>query len=579
MTKPNKTLSMDFNSFKGICLPQCHSGKESISDIVNFHITENGSVKKRSGYRHILSSEEKAINTVWSGKLRGAFKCYAVIANVVYEINLKEKSKRYIGTLTSSGNSLCFFCYKDNLYIKDTEHFYLVTDSYIKLQYGFVPLLGKDWGTTLPGEIHQPLNLMNRYARISYKISATYTNLLPTLYPVKSILSVYRNGIPLPEDEYYFDANLNTINIKNGVSEGQYFLVAVEFKDNPEPYNEYLKDCSMAQSFGKINDFRVFAWGAKSKSSHIFASSHVSDGDLSDSESLFSGYGELYFKKNNSFCVGDGSNSVTAVSRHYDRLLIFTDGDVWMANAAISEAEDLPVISINSTAGCASQRSNVMAGNDPVTVSKNSILKWTSQTDEINDCNAYSISGDINEKLNKSFFENAVVHKNLYKNELWFLDPSRGDIIWIYNINNGSWVRFTGMSDVLGMFDSDGNVGFYTKNDIFIFDDSLRSDYNKFEEPINIEARLESGILDFDTTNQKRLTEAELVGDLNKKTRITLSCDTGEKISFEISDNSEHSITKLRVRSGRFKTARLLLTAHGDTEQTIHRIRIKAKEK
>ena len=579
MAKSNKTLEIDFDYFEGICLSKCHSGKKSVADIVNFHITDDGSLKKRCGYRHLLNSGTKKIHSIWSGKIKGKFICYVLFDNIVYLLNFEEKETRYIGALISPGKYSSFFCYKDNLYIKDTDYFYLVTEYYLKRITGYVPLYGKDWPTTKPGEIYQPLNLMNHYARISYKVTVPYTNLLPVVHPVSSIVSVYRNGTLLDSSEYYFDSLLNTININSKISEGQTYLVTVLFDSSSEPTNAQLEECDMVATFGKISDFRAFAWSTRTKSSNIYVSSRISEEDHAASEAVLPDCGDLYFKKENSFSVAGGNNFVTSVSRHYDRLLIFTDGDAWMANAAM-EGDGLPVININSTAGCATQKSNTMAGNDPVTVSKNCIVRWRSNTDEVNEFNAYSISDDINQKLDASFFSNAIVYKNIYTNELWFTDTTGDGTIWIYNINKGSWVRFLCEKEILGMFDANGNIGFYTINDIFIFDESLNVDVAQDGTATEIVSSFESGILDLGSANSKRLTSGEIMGDMcGSSTTVSVNCDNGEHISFDCQDSSEHSIEKRRLHSGRFKTIKLSLTAKGDTNQVIHSIKIKAKEK
>lgn len=580
MAKTNKTLDIDFDSFEGICLPKCHSGKKSVADIVNFHIANDGSLKKRCGYRHVIDSEGRTIHSVWSGKIKGVFKCYALIDNIVYDIDLKEKTKKYIGVLIASPKYSSFFLYKDNLYIKDTDYFYMVKGNYLQRMIGYVPLFGKDWPTTKPGEIYQPLNLMNSYARISYKVSAPYTNLLPVVYPVSSILSVYRNGTLMDSGDYYFDSEFNTVNIRNGVSEGETYLVSVIYDSSATPDNELLADCDIVQVFGKISDFRAFAWSTKVKSSNIYVSSYVSAEDYTASDTVVKGCGDLYFKKENSFSVGGGNNFVTSVAQHYDRLLIFTDGDAWMANVAMQGGEDFPVMNINSTAGCANQRSNAMAGNDPVTVSKTSIVRWTSETDEINECNAYSISDGINDKLDSSFFSNAIVYKDIYKNELWFMDPTGDGTVWIYNISKDSWVRFICEEGTKGIFGTDGNVGFYTPSDIFVFDQTLSTDIDRDGNTTAIASSFESGILDFGSANAKRLTCGTLIGDMgDASATVNISCDNGESITFNCRDSSEHTIKSQRLHSGRFGTMKLFITADGEAEQIIHRIKIQAKEK
>ena len=83
----------------------------------------------------------------------------------------------------------------------------------------------------------------------------------------------------------------------------------------------------------------------------MFISSQVSDEDLELAEQSVKGCGDIYFSEDNSFSVGDGQSCITAIAQHYDRILLFTDKNVWMTSALVNDGE-LPLMSINSTAGC-----------------------------------------------------------------------------------------------------------------------------------------------------------------------------------------------------------------------------------
>ena len=104
---------------------------------------------------------------------------------------------------------------------------------------------------------------------------------------------------------------------------------------------EELMKCNRAFVFGGINNTRPFLWGGKN--GVMFTSAFVSEGSLNASRIGFAQSDALYFPVNYEFVVGDGVSPISAVSRHYDRLLIFTENGAWMADSSSCGIEDFPI--------------------------------------------------------------------------------------------------------------------------------------------------------------------------------------------------------------------------------------------
>ena len=579
MARSKKALKITFEDFDGIDLRKTHTGKISCADIENFRIMPDGSLKKRCGYKPIYTSASK-VYAVWSGMLGGEFVCFAVIGSNVYKIDLENNTAKSIAFMSSGSSRFSFFFYIDTLYLKDTTTFYKVTTSYVKKVEGYVPLYGKDWPTTFCGEINEPLNLLNTKARISYKVPANNSVMLPTGLKVLQVYSVYKNGELLPSSSYTIDSTFNTINMQS-VKEGDEFLVNLQFDyaaAGTSTMKMYLFQTTGVKVYSDIHTSRVFLWGSTPKNT-VYATTPISAESYAESEKYFSGHSPIYVPVGSEFVLGDGKNNVTAMLTHYDRLLIFTDGDVWMVDSAIFSDQNTPVKSINSVAGSSVSGAAIMAGNDPVSVGRHTIFRWTSDTDEFNQCNAYSISDGINEKLSADFFKNAIVFNDIYKNELWFYDPSGDGTVWIYSVNKKHWFKYTGIV-AKSFFDANGKVGFYDDYSIYVFSEELAYDTDNSGAEKEITAVFESGLLDFESHEKKRLLEICTAGDVKSgELQVELRLDTGEVITSHPTVNGAHTLASKKLTSGRFSSLKMFIRSSGQTDGTIHSVILKANKK
>ncbi len=580
MAKSNRTLCTEFTSFSGINIPEIHSGKASIKALENFQIESDGSIKKRSGFRHRFHFAEGEIKNVWSGRIKGQFKCYLLIGKQIYAFHPEENTYSQLGEISTSDSDISFFFFENTLYLKDSEHFYRINDLGLTPVIGYVPLYGKDWPTTYAGEIYEPLNLMHRKARISYLTGFPNTSMLPTVHPVKSILAVYRNGKKLADDAYIFDTNFNVISINGGVNDGERFLVCVEFDELDEPLRDMLGECQYSKLIGSADTQRIAAWGANSDKSYMFLSSHISSEDYEESEKYFPDHGTFYFKAKNSFHAGDGSKGITSVVESSDKLLVFTEDELWTSSSAISADDTIPLVNTNPIFGCSSFYGTSIAENDPIAVSYRGIMRWSSNDKNTSGFTASNVSAPVSHELSPSFLQRARVYANREKNQLWFFEPHASGIVWIYSVDKKSWFKFTGLKNASGFFELEGKTAFFCGNDFFIFSDELSYDCDESENIYPIVAKFESGILDFESKGQKKLLSCELSADVKDEAlEIIVHCDTGEQISFTPHPCSDHSLFNVRLHSSRFSTAVISIVSRGQNSQVIHGISLKAKEK
>ena len=574
-TKSNQTLCVRYDSFEGIDTRRSHSG--GIRDALNLRILPDGSLQKRQGYRCIRSLDYGA-RAIWSGIINGSFACYYLTRNSVYTLDLATGEATFCATVATSEGRAQFFYFRDALYLTDTEKIYKILETSAEPIVGYVPLFGKDWGTGYPGEINEPLNLLHRHARITYKIEEGHSAYLPTLYPVGEIRAIYKNGELMSPSDYSFDSRFNTINIA-GLEVGDALEADITFEgDTDSEQTAALLSSPYAYVFGGINNSRLFMWGGESDNT-IFTSTYVSRESLREAEKHFEGCGHIYFRAGNQFTVGDGRYAVKAVARHFDRLLILTEGDAWIADSSACGEEEFPIMNVNSRIGCFSDRGVVTVGNDPVSVGRRAVFRWTSDTDELNECNAYSISEQISELLTPSFFKTAVVYADELRGELWFCSRAEQGIAWIYNLEKKAWTRFDNIA-ADAFFDADGDVGFISGENICVLRDNCYLDYDSAESSVGtpIRASLVSGVIDLDTPKKKRLKALRCSADLSENSlEIKMLTNFGEEIRASILPPGQHSAHSVRLHSHRLDTFSFSIAADGADRERIHSLTIEAR--
>ena len=250
-----------------------------------------------------------------------------------------------------------------------------------------------------------------------------------------------------------------------------------------------------------------------------------------------------------------------------------------MSNYGVTETGEFPVMKINSTIGCTSPGGVILAGNELFSVGPNKIFRWTAETDEVNECNAYSISDPIAPYLDDSFFKNASLFYHAYRNDVWFYDTTGDGSAWIYNIDAKTWTKF---NNIIGLriFAIGPTVYMLGTKNFFRFEPSYAYDQDQNKANFDITGIFQSGLLDFGTNDKKRLSGIELVGDLHSlPLNVSVECDTGETVELELIGNESHQVNMRRLNSGRFNSATVTLTHSERGKIILHGLKLNARTK
>lgn len=564
-----------FEGFSGIDTRFLHSKEPRSADVCNFRICDDGALKKRCGFRHSVNTYEE-IRAVWSGMLNGEEQCLVLHGS---KVSLYEKDTNYLSIVGFVGNAsgrACFFYYRDRLYLADGKRMYEIISQNLRVASvtGYIPLIGKDWSTGDRGEIYEKRNLLCDRARISYKIEQYPSIYLHTGWSAKSIDAVYLNGVLVPSENYTYNTIFKSVELM-GMNAGDEVLIYVTY-DSPEDtdVSQGLFTCTAATNFGDLRGDRIFMWGG-TKTNTLYCSEFVSRESMEESLKVTQNSGPLYFPAGYEFAAGDGRHDVRAAIRHYDRLLVFTDGDAWNADPTVSGLENIPLLSINKGAGCESMCAVETADNSPISIGKHTIFSWNADTDEFNECNATSISNPIDALLSENFYKTATVFNAKKYGELWF-HAFGEESTWIYNVKSKAWYRFTGF-DAKGFFEHSGKIFFFDDNNIYCFEDTLCYDLWEESFQINIVAVFTSDILEFSTHRKKRLDRMLIRLDKSEASiNVQFTFDSIKTIyeKFKIPLSKEHHVFNKRLHSGRFQYAVVKITSNDEYIPCVHSMEI-----
>ena len=570
--KKNQKHSLTFNGFGGVNRALCHGEKLLADDVENFRILEDGTLEKRSGFGFVTdlgTSPRATYRTIIGGKET----LFVLLNSMVCILDCESGDLSEIGTIESSEGNACFFHFKESLFLLDGVKVYEYADNSFREVLGYVPLVAKDWQNDVVGDIWQPRNILNRHARATFIISDPPSSFLCVGEPVESVEAVYLNNALLKPERYSIDEGFNAISVQ-GLDAGDRVELFFTYKNGYDTLLSRLCSSVSSALFGGIGSSRIFLCGGNG-SGTVFGSKNVTDLELAASKKLYPQSNGLYFPASYAFDAGNGINEVQAIVRSYDRILIFTEGDVWMISP--DEGSDASgAVSVNPWLGCPVGGGGVALENDAVSIGNGSVWRWSRASES--GYKAQCLSAPIDPTLSKSFLSNCGIFYYATRRELWLYNKTQ-KIAWIYGEDAKAWYSFTGFCADF-MTEINGAVIFIKDGELYRFYDGKPSDTDNQGIEHLFSAKYVTNTLDFGVERNKNLASVTLSGDLrNGNILLKFDTNTGESLTCEISDekNYEHSIINARLCSGRFKYGTLTISSPAGRWQKIHRLTLSAR--
>ena len=565
MSEKKKNGSAVIDRFGGVDRTSRYDAPVSAQGIENFRILNDGSLEKRYGYRHLCYLGEP-VRSLYSCHVNQNFFLFALIGDSVYKISADGSRTEHIGRVGTFEGNACFFFFRERLYLLDGEAIYEYGNDGFSPVLGYVPLIADGWGTGRVGKINEPRNILNRHARATYNIDVSSIYLALDA-PVESIEAVYINAALMPKEMYKIDDFFTAIDVyelKPGDRVDVYFTYKEGFDEL------YRRLCSSTSSalFGGIGRNRIFLC-CNNRSGTVFSSKNVSSLDILASQKHYPESGELYFPVGYEFEAGDGMAEIQTMIRFYDRVVIFTESDVWMVTPDDEGSDFATTTSVNARIGCPSEKGATLSENEPVSVGYRSVFAWSAGGDGRLD--AENISAPIDGILDTEYLDNCGVYYDTAKNELWLYNSHSSDV-WVYNTVSKAWYSFTGIC-AEQILDLNGSVAFVSGGHLYVFDKELDVDVGADGASRNISAIYRSNPSSFGDDRIKNLRSVTVGAELaDAELRICIgsSSDRSSELTLLPSDRDVAAPISRRHSLERFRSAEFSIISDGRARQKIH---------
>lgn len=573
----NTTVSREIlDGFPGMDVSTSR-GKKSCR-LQNFRVLSDGSLEKREGVR-LLASLGATVRGICSFTDGNEEVILAAAGNALYRIGSDGTITSSVAFATTSGK-VGFLMFRGELLLFDGDGIYRYdggcTASHIQ---GYAPLYGKNWSGCgyLSDVVNEPINFASSHIRIQYLLNEESDYLHVGLH-ILSVDWVMQSEYYLEADSYSVSNDGYAVNFTSPLATGN-VVIGVTL-DGSYYHDSTFYTAVNGATFDDFAQSRAFLFGG-SDPSRMFVSVPMKESSLAASKAGYPNSCELYFPKSQSLSFGSGQ-SITAVQRLYDRMMILFPDSVWVTpELKTVETNNLQFSPLCNHMGCSAENAILMTGAaSPVTVTSGGIYRWKMDPDFIEECVTERISDAILPMLGDNFFTSAKICHYRRRAELWFRDPTDSEgKIFVYGLDTKKWSMFSGIpADEL--FSCHGGVGFVDGGCIYLFDTTQAVD--NFTDGVQaIEAVYESGFLDFsDPGVRKRLAGMTVSADLNDGILKMQMRDNGEIADGVMSNEGDpgdmdpSGIYELRLTSGRFRHARLSLRAPGAARQRIYRAEI-----
>lgn len=463
----------------------------------NFKITNEANLQLRAGQETAIESDapvrgiwrgwlgsEEHIVCAWGGKL---YRVWAEDSNGVKSLAYKtdntpnEWKCEAIGVLDDRPTS--FFQFTDKLYILNGTE-YLCWDGVdnARTVEGYRPLVANAAPPSGGGTLQEAVNKLNglRRMRFSGDGNATEYQLLET--NVDIISRVLINGSIVSPADYTVSTEDGTVSFATAPELGTDNVEIWWRKGNGD--RDAITAMRFAEIFNGYSDNRVFLYGDGGNQAVY---SGLDNDGLPTAE---------YFPDLNVMKVDATDTPITAMVRHFDRLLIFKPDCAYVAEYTTvtvdnSNLAGFYLAPISRDFGCTVYGGAVLVSNYARTVNGKAVYDWRMSSTTVRD---ERITKRVSERVERSMArltgnDGVFVFDDEQEHEYYVFG---GGEALVHNYESDAWYLYTGLPANCAAKADDGLL-LGTDSGLVIFGGGLRGDFGQA-----IDGYWESGSLDFD---------------------------------------------------------------------------------
>ena len=448
------------------------------------------------------NSADCAVRGLWSGYVGGEEVLCAACGGYLWQLERSDGgvwSKTACGTVDTS-EDVFMFGFDEKLYLLNGSQYRVWDGESLTDVAGYRPLVAVSAPPEGGGTSLEQVNKLCGQRRMRFSPDGSATTFQLPEREVQSIdyVRYVASGVDLTS--YETDLEDGTVTITPAPAEGVDSL-EVGWTVGANSAAE-VRAMRCAELYNGEQDTRVFLYG---------------DGS---SRCLYSGidYDGLpradYFPELNAAHIGDANTPVTALIRHYDRLLAFKTDSAWALGYAQLTLADGSVTAgfyvspVNRSVGCCALGQAVLVENRPRTLDARSVIEWlgtASASYNGDERNAQRVSQRVDRTIRSFDLASAKTFYDKYAHEYYVIGPDGTALV--YGVDCDAWYIYTNFAarclinykDELYFGTADGFLRHFSAD--------YRSDAG---EPID--ARWESGSMDFGADFRRKYSAMLWVG-------------------------------------------------------------------
>lgn len=511
----------------------------------NFRITPESYLQIRPGYSEVVSlAEGHPVRALHRDVVGGTERVIAVCNGKAYSLNTSTYAATEIGTLADAPTTI--FGFSNKLYFLNGTEYKVWNGTTFADVAGYVPLTYTGCvPSTGGGTAAQRVNKLTGSKEMWFSADGTAAYKL-TESDITSVDSVIVSGVLKTVTTHY------TVNLTTGTVTFTSGNIPAAADNNVKI--KYTKGTGsgradiLAQKFIEFyngnQDARVFLYGDSTNKCYY------SDLEYSGAPSA------EYFPDLNEISVDTSNTPITALIRHYDRLLIYKSDDAFVGSYDIITLNDGTVTAgfkispLNRAIGNEAMGQVQLVSNNPFSLYESSVYEWvTSSTRD--ERNAQRISDRVRETL-KSFDLSACLTFDDQDNfEYWIVHGTTA-VVFSYAAN--AWFIYTNIP--ASCFERFNGSLFFGTSDGGIM--RMSTDYHS-DNGEDIDALYESGSMAFGNYTYRKFLpyfHSALVPEVGSRITVTLQTDRKSDFDEKVIANNVLNFTHIDFAHWSFKTNR-----------------------
>ena len=419
-----------------------------LSEMRNFRITKDNHLQIRQGYKTVLnladslkeltgattlSEAQTRCYGVWRGFVAGVEHTLVAYGGYVWDVTLR--GAKSLGAVTKDETT--FFGFDNKVYLLN-GHEYLCWDGGAATGFRsvepYIPLIQTATTPEGAGYLLENVNRLTNKRRVEFSPDGTATTFQ---LPEKNINAVIGVTLMGTAAQYTADLDKGTVTLNSAPAVGVNTLEVTYSFGEGAVYE--VTGMRYSEFYNGATDGRVFLYGDGSNKT-IYSGIRYDTGKPSAE----------YFPDLFEIAVGEANSPITALVRHFSRMMAFKPNSAWSIqynNYALEDdtlAAVFYVQPVNRQFGNEAMGQVKLLENNPLTIDVGSVYQWKSATTGTGyitntENNAKRISDRVTETLRGFDLPHTRTFNIKNEHEYWFLCDGKALIL---NYANNTWYYY-----------------------------------------------------------------------------------------------------------------------------------------